>query len=276
MVTFVNAVKGISTLQLGRELNVQYKTAFVLAHKLREAMASQTRHSGMEGTTEVDGCWVGGQVRPANRKENRKDRRLAENQSGRRRCVVVVRERGGRTRTFALAGEEEAGFRRHPSARGRGGGGGGLPWPCHPTGSGVSTAFATGVVHAMLLPHPPAPATVRPFLEAAGFRAVCMFAEAIHPMSLDTSTVRTIANLARIEVRDDELAHLAGELSGILHFVEQLQELNTDGVPPMTSVAAMSLPQRMDVVTDGGYQDKVLANAPEADEGFFLVPKVVE
>lgn len=103
-----------------------------------------------------------------------------------------------------------------------------------------------------------------------------MFAEATHPMSLDTSTVRTIANLARIEVRDDELAHLAGELSGILQFVEQLQELNTDGVPPMTSVAAISLPQRTDVVNDGGYQDKVLANAPDADEGFFLVPKVVE
>lgn len=100
MVIFVNAVKGISALQLGRELNVQYKTAFVLAHKLREAMASQARHSGMDGTVEVDGCWVGGHVRPANRKENRKDRRLAENQSGRRRCVVVVRERGGRTRTW--------------------------------------------------------------------------------------------------------------------------------------------------------------------------------
>ena len=95
-------------------------------------------------------------------------------------------------------------------------------------------------------------------------------------MSLDTSTVRNIANLARIEVRDDELEHLAGELSGILTFVEQLQELNTEGVPPMTSVAAMTLPQRADVVTDGGYQDKVLANAPETDEGFFLVPKVVE
>ncbi len=95
-------------------------------------------------------------------------------------------------------------------------------------------------------------------------------------MSLDTSTVRNIANLARIEVRDEELEHLAGELSGILTFVEQLQELNTEGVPPMTSVAAMTLPQRADVVTDGGYQDKVLANAPETDEGFFLVPKVVE
>jgi aspartyl-tRNA(Asn)/glutamyl-tRNA(Gln) amidotransferase subunit C len=95
-------------------------------------------------------------------------------------------------------------------------------------------------------------------------------------MSLDKSTVRNIATLARIEVRDEDLDHLAGELSGILHFVEQLQELNTDGVPPMTSVAAITLPQRVDAVTDGGYQDKVLANAPEADEGFFLVPKVVE
>lgn len=95
-------------------------------------------------------------------------------------------------------------------------------------------------------------------------------------MSLDISTVRNIANLARIEVPEGELQHLAGELSGILRFVEQLQELNTDGVPPMTSVETMALPQRQDAVTDGGCQDKVLANAPESDDGFFLVPKVVE
>lgn len=95
-------------------------------------------------------------------------------------------------------------------------------------------------------------------------------------MSLDKNTVRNIAHLARIEVPDEELDHLAGELSKILDFVEQLAEVNTDGVPPMTSVADLSLPQREDAVADGGYQDKVLANAPEADEGFFLVPKVVE
>ena len=95
-------------------------------------------------------------------------------------------------------------------------------------------------------------------------------------MSLDKNRVRTIANLARLEVRDDELDHLAGELSNIIHFVEQLAEVNTDGVAPMTSVAHMELPRRVDEVTDGGCQDKILANAPEQQDGFFLVPKVVE
>lgn len=95
-------------------------------------------------------------------------------------------------------------------------------------------------------------------------------------MSLDKDTVRNIANLARLDVRDDELDHLAGELSNILQFVEQLAEVNTDGVAPMTSVAAMELPRRADQVTDGGYPDKVLANAPERNDGFYLVPKVVE
>lgn len=95
-------------------------------------------------------------------------------------------------------------------------------------------------------------------------------------MSLDKATVRTIANLARIEVRDEELDHLAGELSNILHFVEQLSEVNTDGVEPMTSVAALELPRRADAVTDGNCRERILANAPESDDGFFLVPKVVE
>lgn len=95
-------------------------------------------------------------------------------------------------------------------------------------------------------------------------------------MSLDKDTVRNIAFLARIEVPEEELDHLAGELSKIIGFVEQLQELDTSGVPPMTSVADLRLPQREDAVTDGNAQDKVLANAPEADDGFFLVPKVVE
>ncbi len=95
-------------------------------------------------------------------------------------------------------------------------------------------------------------------------------------MSLDKNTVRTIANLARLEVRDDELEHLAGELSNIIHFVEQLAEVNTDGVAPMTSVVHMDLPRRVDAVTDGDCQDKILANAPEQQDGFFLVPKVVE
>lgn len=95
-------------------------------------------------------------------------------------------------------------------------------------------------------------------------------------MSLDKATVRSIAELARIEVPDEELDHLAGELSNILTFVEQLSEVNTDGVAPMTSVAAMTLPMRKDEVTDGGQQEAVLANAPEPAEGFFTVPKVVE
>lgn len=95
-------------------------------------------------------------------------------------------------------------------------------------------------------------------------------------MSLDKATVRSIAELARIEVPDEELEGLAGELSNILTFVEQLAAVDTDGVAPMTSVAAMTLPLRPDAVTDGGYADKVLANAPEAMEGFFTVPKVVE
>ena len=70
--------------------------------------------------------------------------------------------------------------------------------------------------------------------------------------------------------------HLAGELSNIIHFVEQLAEVNTDGVAPMTSVAHMELPRRADAVTDGNCRDKVLANAPEPAHGFFTVPKVVE
>jgi aspartyl-tRNA(Asn)/glutamyl-tRNA(Gln) amidotransferase subunit C len=99
-------------------------------------------------------------------------------------------------------------------------------------------------------------------------------------MSLDKATVRNIAELARIEVREEELDHLAGELSGILTFVEQLAEVNTDGVEPMASVADLTLPMRQDVVNDGGQAEAVLINAPDAvredDGGFFTVPKVVE
>jgi len=95
-------------------------------------------------------------------------------------------------------------------------------------------------------------------------------------MSLDQAAVRTIAALARIEVADDELDHLAGELSHILHFVEQLAEVNTDGVAPMTSVAHLDLPRRADQVTDGDCHELVLANAPERRDDFFAVPKVVE
>ena len=110
IVIFVNAVKGISALQLGRDLDVQYKTAYVLAMKLREAMAAEVRGvvQGGEGVeVEVDGCYVGGHVRPENKKEDRKDRRRAENQSGKRQVVVVARERGGKTVTMVFGTEEE-------------------------------------------------------------------------------------------------------------------------------------------------------------------------
>jgi aspartyl-tRNA(Asn)/glutamyl-tRNA(Gln) amidotransferase subunit C len=95
-------------------------------------------------------------------------------------------------------------------------------------------------------------------------------------MALDRATVRNIATLARIRVEDGELDALAGELSNILNFVEQLGEVDTKGVEPMTSVVAMTLPRRADDVTDGNIRDQVLANAPEGANGFFAVPKVVE
>ncbi len=105
---FVNAVKGISALQLGRDLDVQYKTAFVLAHKLREAIAAEQVEVALSGTVEVDGAYFGGHTRQENRKENRQDRRLPENQSGKRQSVVVARERGGRTLPFVVAKESES------------------------------------------------------------------------------------------------------------------------------------------------------------------------
>lgn len=93
---------------------------------------------------------------------------------------------------------------------------------------------------------------------------------------LDKQTVRNIAFLARIDVKDTELEPLAGQLSGILDWVEQLQEVNTDGVEPMTSVTNMVLRWRDDVISDGGYQEKVTANAPDRLDGCFAVPKMVE
>jgi aspartyl-tRNA(Asn)/glutamyl-tRNA(Gln) amidotransferase subunit C len=95
-------------------------------------------------------------------------------------------------------------------------------------------------------------------------------------MAIDKDTARRVAHLARIEVAEAELEHLAGELSSILGFMEQLREVDVAGVEPMTSVTPMRLPWREDVVTDGGIPDKVLANAPDARVGFFTVPKVVE
>lgn len=95
-------------------------------------------------------------------------------------------------------------------------------------------------------------------------------------MALDRDTVRTIATLARIRVPDDQLDPLAAELSQILHWVEQLGEVDTDNVAPMTSVAEVALPRRIDAISDGGSADKVLSNAPDRVDGFFAVPKVVE
>ena len=104
----VNASKGVSMVQLSRDLDCQYKTAFVLAHKLREAMASEV-HTGevLDGHVEVDGAYFGGHVRPENRKEDRKDRRRKENQTGKRRVVVAFRQRPGRTLPFVVTKESE-------------------------------------------------------------------------------------------------------------------------------------------------------------------------
>jgi aspartyl-tRNA(Asn)/glutamyl-tRNA(Gln) amidotransferase subunit C len=95
-------------------------------------------------------------------------------------------------------------------------------------------------------------------------------------MALDKATVAHIAALARIRLSEAELEPLAHELSGILTWVEQLNEVDTSGVPPMTSVAATGLPMREDVVTDGDCREDILGNAPRTARGFFVVPKVVE
>ena len=106
---FVNAVKGISALQFGRDLDVQYKTAFVLAHKLREAIgAEQIKAKIGNGPVEIDGAYFGGHTKQENKKEDRKDRRLPENQPGTRQSVVVIRERCGRTLPFVFGKESDA------------------------------------------------------------------------------------------------------------------------------------------------------------------------
>jgi len=95
-------------------------------------------------------------------------------------------------------------------------------------------------------------------------------------MAIDAATVRKVARLARIAEPEEKLEPLARELSAILNWIEQLNEVDTDGVEPMTTSVAMTLPMREDVVTDGGDASKVLANAPKTAKGFFIVPKVVE
>lgn len=105
---FCNGAKGHSALQLSRDLDCQYKTAFVLAHKLREAVAAEDKGEIVGGEVEIDGGYFGGYVKPANLKENRRDRRQAVNQTGKRRVVIVMRERKGRTVTFVSKREDTA------------------------------------------------------------------------------------------------------------------------------------------------------------------------
>ncbi len=95
-------------------------------------------------------------------------------------------------------------------------------------------------------------------------------------MSIDIDTARRVARLARISVPEQDLAALAEELTGILTFMEQLNEVNVADVEPMVSVTPMRLKRRPDGVTDGGYPERILSNAPDARKGFFAVPKVVE
>ena len=95
-------------------------------------------------------------------------------------------------------------------------------------------------------------------------------------MTIDAATVRKVAKLAHIRESDDRLESLASELSGIMQWIEQLGEVDTDGVEPMASAVALALPMRDDVVTEGGNPAAILANAPAARGNFFVVPKVVE
>lgn len=95
-------------------------------------------------------------------------------------------------------------------------------------------------------------------------------------MSIDIETARKVAHLARIRVEEEALPALAEEFNAILGFIEQLQEVDVEGVEPMTGVSPMRLKRRYDEVTDGDQQAAILANAPDAREGFFAVPKVVE
>lgn len=103
---FVDGVKGHNALQMSRDLNRSYKTAFVLCHKLRESLGDLDNGATVSGEVEVDGGYFGGYVKPANNKENRRDRRLSQNQSGKRRVVVVMRERNGKTLPFVFRSED--------------------------------------------------------------------------------------------------------------------------------------------------------------------------
>lgn len=108
VVIFVNGAKGISALQASRDLDVQYKTAFVLFHKLREAMAREFAETQLGGIVEMDGAYFGGHIRQENHKEDRRDRRLARHQTGKRQCVVIMRQRGGKALPFVVKQEGDA------------------------------------------------------------------------------------------------------------------------------------------------------------------------
>jgi aspartyl-tRNA(Asn)/glutamyl-tRNA(Gln) amidotransferase subunit C len=95
-------------------------------------------------------------------------------------------------------------------------------------------------------------------------------------MSVDAATVKRIGRLARIRVEEDEVAKYQGEINAILGFVEQLSEVDVEGVEPMTSVTPMQLRRREDKVTDGGYPERIVKNAPVSEDNFFMVPKVIE
>ena len=95
-------------------------------------------------------------------------------------------------------------------------------------------------------------------------------------MSVDAATVRRIARLARIAVKDEEVEHLQGELNAMLGFVEQLNEVDVEGVEPMTSVIPVAMKLREDVVNDGEIADRIVANAPASEDNYFMVPKVIE
>ncbi len=108
IVIFVNGAKGVSALQVSRDLDVQYKTAFVLSHKLREAMALEARGRQLGGVVEIDGAYFGGYSKPENNVADRKDRRLKANLTGKRQCVVIMRERNGRSLPFVVRTEGDA------------------------------------------------------------------------------------------------------------------------------------------------------------------------
>ena len=95
-------------------------------------------------------------------------------------------------------------------------------------------------------------------------------------MSVDHATVKRVARLARLKVKEEDVPKLAGELNAILGFIEQLNEVDVSGVEPMTSVVSMKMKMRRDEVTDGHYPEKIVANAPAQEDDFFMVPKVVE